>query len=238
MSKNKKNMEKAKKCIMLLLFLIFVSMLLLLITRSVGITEAKKQTEELEKQVLVGGTVDFHKLKQINEDVVGWLRIEALGIEEPFVKGMDNSYYLEHSIYKKKQIAGTVFMDYKNQTDFSNTNTILYGKNIAKGLRLANLQEVLKEKANENIQIEICLENRTLYYKVFASYLTDDIESIRGNRVIDQEARKEHKEKLQENSEKTYEMPESKTGQILTLISYHNASRKNMVIHAMEIEKE
>ena len=91
MHKNKKNMGKARKCIMLLLFFIFVSMLLLLISRSIGITEAMKQKEELEKQVLAGGIVDFPKLKQINSDIVGGLRIEKLGLEETFVKGKDKT---------------------------------------------------------------------------------------------------------------------------------------------------
>lgn len=236
--KKYEQIEKIKKITILLLFIIFVSMLLLLITRSVEIAEAKKQKEELQNKILTGGVVDFQKLKQINTDVVGWIRIEALGIEEPFVRGMDNAYYLEHSIYKKKQMVGTIFMDYKNQTDFSNTNTILYGKNITSGLRLADLQTLLKEKKGENIQIEICLENRTLQYTVFASYLTKDIESIRGNRVIEQKEKQEFKEQLQENSDTDYEMPESRTGQMITLISYHNASHKNIVVHAIEIEKE
>jgi len=232
------NTAKAKKIMMLLFFVIFASMLLLLITRSVEIAEAREQKEELQKQILTGGSVDFQKLKQINSDTVGWIRIEALGIEEPFVRGVDNAYYLEHSIYKKKQMVGTVFMDYKNQTDFSNTNTILYGKNITSGLRLADLQSLLKEKKGEEVQIQIYLENRTIQYKVFASYLTKNIESIRGNRVIDKEARQEYKEELQKNSDADYGMPESKTGQMLTLISYHNASNKNIVVHAIEIEKE
>jgi len=236
--KRKNTTKNIQKIILLLCFIIFVSMLLLLVTRSVEIAEAKKQKQELQSQIFTSGVVDFQKLKQINKDMVGWLRIEALGIDEPFVRGTDNAYYLEHSIYKKKQMVGTIFMDYKNQTDFSNTNTILYGKNITKGLRLADLQSLLKEKKGEDIQIQIYLENRMLEYRVFASYLTKDIESIRGNRVIDQEEKQEFKEQLQGNSEADYTMPESKTGQMLTLISYHNASNKNIVVHAIETEKE
>ena len=64
--------------------------------------------------------VDFDKLKSVNEDVVGWIYVDALpDISYPIVKGKDNQTYLHQTYEKNYNFAGTIFVDYENSGDFS-----------------------------------------------------------------------------------------------------------------------
>lgn len=63
--------------------------------------------------------VDFESLKAINPDVKGWLYIEALDISYPVVQGPDNDAYLHTTYEGTSNFAGSIFLDYQNQGDFS-----------------------------------------------------------------------------------------------------------------------
>lgn len=64
-------------------------------------TEDTEQTEQEDQGPKPPIDVDFAALKSVNEDVVGWIYIEALNdISYPVVKGKDNEEYL-HTTYEK-----------------------------------------------------------------------------------------------------------------------------------------
>lgn len=77
--------------------------------------------------------VDFEGLKKTNSDVVAWIQFEHVDISYPVVQGKDNSYYLNHTVTKTENKAGSIFMDYKNNSDFSDMNTLIYGHNMKNG---------------------------------------------------------------------------------------------------------
>ena len=95
--------------------------------------------------------VDFAALKNINEDVVGWLYVEAIpDISYPVVRGEDNDFYLHRTYKKEDNFAGTLFIDCENSPDFSDCNTIMYGHNMKDGsmfgqLKYFKLQETYKK---------------------------------------------------------------------------------------------
>ena len=75
--------------------------------------------------------IDFASLKSVNEDVVGWIYVEAVpDINYPIVHGKDNETYLHRTYEKNYNFAGTIFVDYENKGDFSDCNTIVYGHNM------------------------------------------------------------------------------------------------------------
>ena len=77
-------------------------------------------------------TVDFAALQQINPDIVAWLRIPCV-LDYPVVQGTDNSYYLHHTFRKEYNIAGSIFLDARNASDFSDGKNIIYGHNMRDG---------------------------------------------------------------------------------------------------------
>lgn len=89
-------------------------------------------------------TVDFAALHAVNEDVVAWLYCPDTVISYPVLLGDDNDQYLRHLYDGNYNTAGSIFMDFENHGDFSDTNTILYGHNMSNGSMfgsLANWQE-------------------------------------------------------------------------------------------------
>lgn len=74
-------------------------------------------------------------------DVVGWLMIPNTRIDYPFVQGPDNDYYLNLDLNKERSPAGTIFMDYRNNSDFSDFNTIIYGHHMRNGSMFGTMQQ-------------------------------------------------------------------------------------------------
>lgn len=89
--------------------------------------------------------VNFKALQATNPDVIGWLYIPDTKIDEPILKGKINDTYLYTDIYKKKNKAGSVFIDEINKKDFSDDNTIIYGHNMKNGSRFHDLRYFVKE---------------------------------------------------------------------------------------------
>ena len=73
---------------------------------------------------------EFAALYARNNDFVGWLEIEGTPLSYPVVQGDDNDYYLTHNFDGKKERHGTPFMDYRNDIDRLNANTVLHGHNM------------------------------------------------------------------------------------------------------------
>ena len=88
--------------------------------------------------------MDFAALQAINPDIVTLLRIPG-ALESPVVRGTDNSYYLNHTVQKNYNIAGSSFLDYRNERDCSDRKNIIYGRNMKDGSMfrvLKNYQDI------------------------------------------------------------------------------------------------
>ena len=113
--------------------------------------------------------MDFASLQAINPDIVAWLRIPGV-LEYPVVRGKDNSYYLNHTVQKTYNIAGSIFLDYRNERDFSDSKNIIYGHNMKDGSMfhvLRNYQDI--DFFQEHTDMEIYLpDGRTLNYQIIA----------------------------------------------------------------------
>ena len=70
--------------------------------------------------------VNFEELKQKNNETIGWITVNGTKINYPFVQTKDNNFYLTHSLDKKYNKADWVFMDYINNKQDYDKNTILY----------------------------------------------------------------------------------------------------------------
>lgn len=108
--------------------------------------------------------VDITELKEKNSDTVGWINVNNTNINYPFVQTKDNSYYLNHSFDKKYNEAGWVFLDYRNNNDLNNKNTILYAHSRLDKTMFGSLSKVLKSswynnKDNHIIRLSTDTEN-------------------------------------------------------------------------------
>ena len=94
--------------------------------------------EELQ-QALSLVEVDFTAWQNLNGDVRAWIHNEAIRVDHPILKSPDNEYYLTRDLDLSYKAMGSIFFDFRNQTDFSDPNTIIYGHNFDNGLMFSNL---------------------------------------------------------------------------------------------------
>jgi len=78
--------------------------------------------------------------KDINEDICGWIRIDNTNIDYPVVIGKDNSEYLNNDYKKEYSITGSIFIDYRNDRNFKDDYTIIYGHNLKADLMFAEVR--------------------------------------------------------------------------------------------------
>ena len=113
-------------------------------------------------------------LRLQNEDYRFWLTIEGTQIDNPVVQSDNNEFYLENDFEKNKNIAGTLFMDYRNNS-LNDKNTIVYGHHMKDGSMFGELKKFRdKDFFNENNKIIINNDENISVYEVFSVYVTDN----------------------------------------------------------------
>ncbi|MBP9675416.1 MAG: class B sortase [Anaerolineaceae bacterium] len=100
--------------------------------------------------IIPGSIMDFSPLIEINADTVGWLIAEDTAIDYPLVQASDNVYYLTHLFNKDTNKLGSLFMDYRNQRDFTDRTTIIYGHNMLDNSMFASLTDYEQQEYFEN----------------------------------------------------------------------------------------
>lgn len=119
--------------------------------------------------------IDFESLKSVNEDVIGWIYVEALpDINYPIVQGKDNDTYLHMTYEGNYNFAGTIFMDYENTGDFSDCNTLVYGHNMKNGSMFAQLKNFSKDDTTykKSKYFWIFTPEKNYRYEIISAYTT------------------------------------------------------------------
>ena len=120
-------------------------------------------------------TVDFEKLRSINQDVIGWIYVEALeGVNYPIVQGEDNEFYLHKTYEKNYNFAGTIFVDYENSSDFSDCNTLIYGHNMKNGSMFGSLKKFTEDQSvyDKSRYFWILTPEKNCRYEIVSAYTT------------------------------------------------------------------
>lgn len=114
--------------------------------------EAARQAGSAENTETAGGQgpweplPDFDALRASCPDIQAWIRNPGTQLDYPVVQGEDNAYYLDHLPDGTANRNGSVFMDWRNQEDFSDPLTVLYGHHIRGGRMFSSL-DGYKEQA-------------------------------------------------------------------------------------------
>lgn len=90
--------------------------------------------------------VNFEYLHGINKDVAGWIYCEDTPISYPFLQSPDNNYYLYRLVDGTQNPSGSLFLDFRNQFDMSDWNSVIYGHNMHDGTMFASLNEYKKQE--------------------------------------------------------------------------------------------
>lgn len=92
-------------------------------------------------------------------------------ISYPVVQGRDNDYYLHHLITGENHKSGSIFMDFHNQEDLSDRNTIIYGHNMKDGSMFGTLDQYQSQALYRNYPCFYMYVPGYIYeYQIFSCY--------------------------------------------------------------------
>ena len=85
-------------------------------------------------------------LKNINEDIVGWIRVDDTNIDYPILAGVDNTDYLKKDYQGNYSPSGSIFLDYRNSRDLDDDFFVIYGHNMSRGLMFSDIKKYQEKK--------------------------------------------------------------------------------------------
>ena len=148
--------EVGRKCVVIAAFLVFLGALWLLFYNMVFLSVRNAQLNG-EIQTIAHGDnneprapdavddegINWEKLKDINEEIVGWIQINDTEIDYPVLwhKGDDLSsqFYLNHNYKAEYDSYGSIFLDYRCTKGTDSKNTIMHGHHMNDGSMFGNL---------------------------------------------------------------------------------------------------
>ena len=117
---------------------------------------------------------DLEGLREVNGAVLGWICIPDTPISYPLLAVKDNEEYLRRAWDGTKNNAGCIFLECKNQRDFSDFNTIIYGHYMRNGTMFGSLHEYRDpEYLLQHPAVYIVTDEQVRRYEIFASYEAD-----------------------------------------------------------------
>jgi len=122
------------------------------------------------------GKIDLLSLYKINNDLIGWIRIENTSLNYPVVQSKIKNYYLRKDFYKNYSSYGTPFLAEKCNINTSE-NLIIYGHHIRNDKMFGFLEKYKsKEFYEENKIINFYTlngeETISTKYEIFAVFKT------------------------------------------------------------------
>lgn len=132
----------------------------------------------------------FAQLRKINPDVCGWITMDGTGIDFPILQGPNNLSYISRDVFGNFSLAGSIFLDSRDDPAFSQSYALLYGHHMADGKMFGDLDRY-KEEAffSENRGGQLILPDRVYRLEVAACLVVGasertifDPEYVRGNR--------------------------------------------------------
>lgn len=204
--------------------------------------EAEDVQEETVKEsvIPVSLQIDYAKLKNINEDFVGWIYYEPLELSYPIVRGNDNEYYTHYTFENESNSSGAIFMDFLNRPDFQDFNTIIYGHNMRNGTMFGSLKKLLNDNSmiEENPYFYIFTEDRAYMYEIASVYITNS-ESATYDLIETEEDQSNYIEYIKGVSAWSWDKEIVPQDKIVTLSTCHGLHSTNRtVVHGVLIAAE
>ena len=243
---NAKHMEEKRKSSNITKFILFILICVFIYSSiQVGIwiisnIELTKLENGLYNEVAVdnkdSGTtqIDFEKLKAINNDVIGWIKIDNTNIDYPILKGETDEYYLRRDIYKNYSFSGSIFVDSRTKADFTDYNTVVYGHNLKMGKMFSQLTRIYKGELGKEVFVKIFTNNnKEEKYKVFSAYLGEqDLEIVQKN--MNDSEKQNYIDNAIKRSNYKFDVEVNTNQKILTMITCDKTGEKRFVVNAIK----
>jgi len=183
----------------------------------------------------------FETLLKINGDTKGWLTVNNTRIDYPVVQAKNNDFYLTRDFNKVTNSMGWIFMDYRNDINNLNHNTIIYGHNISNGgimfgtLRYTVNKEWYTKAANQIVTFNTL--NASMKWQIFSIYSTPNTTDYLITSFYDGNEYQKWLDKLRNRSIYDFKQTVTINDKILTLSTCQNRGSRRLVLHAVLIQE-
>ncbi len=118
------------------------------------------------------------KLKSLNEDTYGWLKVTGTDVDYPVVRGKDNDYYLRRSFYKSYLNSGSIFADASCLSPAENRNTVIYGHNMKDGTMFHSLHNLNNQTYFDAAEIRLMTSEGIYVYEVYSVHQPHEMDKF------------------------------------------------------------
>lgn len=113
---------------------------------------------------------EYRDVAAQNEDMVGWIRIDGVGVDYPVTQSpYEANFYLTHDFYKKENRFGCIYARETCDVFTPSDNVILYGHHMADGSMFGSLEKFESKsfwEKHQYIQFDTLYERHT--YQIIA----------------------------------------------------------------------
>ena len=170
-----------------------------------------------------------------NDEIVAELYIPDL-IDVYIAQASDNDYYLNHSLYRKKDIKGSEYMDYRVNKDSKQIN--LYGHNSSTfNIPFRKLEKFLnKEFFESHPYVILTLDGEERAYEILSiKEVSTDYEHMK----VNPDSMIEHIDKLKNNAKYVRNIEYNEDTKLLVMQTCSYAHKDNYyVITAIEVDRK
>lgn len=117
-----------------------MTLLVSVLSISVSASDCDKRKPDEDREL-----TGFSKIQAINPEVIGWLTLYDTPVDYPLLQSEDNHKYLSLDALGNSNSVGSIFLDYRSSSDFSDFNTIIYGHHVAGGQVFGSLKYFVDE---------------------------------------------------------------------------------------------
>lgn len=192
----------------------------------------EKDTVSIEEMERPAISVDFAALKAENPDIVGWIYCPDTTVNYPVVQGGDNDHYLYRLPDGQENKNGTIFIDYRNKSDFTDWNTLIYGHNMKNGAMFGILPQYMEQAYYEEHPVWYLLtEEKEYVIQLIGGYVThaEDAEGLFPQNPAERDALYEKASKSSSFFSGTVIQPQDKLVTMATCVYDYDGARYVLV---------
>jgi sortase B len=117
---------------------------------------------------------DSNKLGKLSKDCAAWVSVKDTKIDYPIMQGKDNSEYLNMDPYGEYFLSGSIFLDYRNNPNFTDQYSLVYGHHMEEGAMFGALDSYKKEDYFKKHQTGTLITKSNKKYKIKFYALLED----------------------------------------------------------------
>ena len=190
-------------------FVVLIIIILLLIFAGFALWDssrlyqgADKSNYEIYKPDITNQGKSFKELQEINPDVFAWLTVYDTNIDYPVTQGQDNMQYVNTNAEGMYSLSGAIFLDYRNNKNFTDFNNIVYGHHMQRKTMFGEIGEfVNKDMFDSHIYGNLYFNEKDHTIEFFAFIHTDAYNSeVFTPNITDEESRQIYLDNLLETA--------------------------------------